>query len=360
MSQISPPIRILLVCAVAFLAAWMLFLRPSTDAGTPAADVPPTTQATPPVEAGGEKADSLAGKAVEAANEATAKQDARAEQLAGGAGETAADPQAGSSDAPATATATPAKPGARTDVPLPSKEALATVPADVRRAIVNRKILVLGVVAPKGADDRLVRKSLGKVDKLHGRVFVKTVPVKRISRYGTITRGIDVSQTPSVVVVDYRLQATALAGWSDLVTIDQSVVDAIRYSGNLYTDPYLKQVAQACTHLFPDVQRILEPASMSEVQNMVGRTGTQLTQYKREIASLSTPKKWRSFSRATQADVATMATALAGAQAVIGSNPTPAKFVAADKRYSPTLNSASNRLNKRFDAHDVIACGSRG
>ena len=28
MSQISPPIRILLVCAVAFMAAWMLFLRP--------------------------------------------------------------------------------------------------------------------------------------------------------------------------------------------------------------------------------------------------------------------------------------------------------------------------------------------
>src|SRR5215208_3570222 len=107
MSQISPPIRILLVCAVAFLAAWMLFLRPSTDAGTPAADAPPTTQATPPVEAGGEKADSLAGKAVEAANEATAKQDARAEQLAGGAGETAA-----TAATPATATAAVTKTGA--------------------------------------------------------------------------------------------------------------------------------------------------------------------------------------------------------------------------------------------------------
>lgn len=359
MSQISPPVRILLVCAVAFLAAWMLFLRPSTDAGAPAAETPATTEATPPVEAGGEQADSLAGKAVEAANEATAQQDARAEQLAGGTGESTA----GSAAAPATATAATAaaaKRGAPTDVALPPKETLATLPADVRRAIVRRQILVLGVVAPKGADDRLVRKSLAKVDKLHGRVFVKTVPVKRIARYGTIARGVDVSQTPSVVVVDYRLQATALAGWSDLATIDQAVVDAIRYSGNLYTDPYLKQVAQACTHLFPDVQRILEPTSMSDVQNMVGRTGTQLTQYTREIASLSTPKKWRSFSRATRADVATLATALAGAQAMIGTNPTLAKFVAADKRYSPALKAASKRLNQRFDRHDVIACGSRG
>ena len=80
MSQISPPIRILLVCAVAFMAAWMLFLRPKTESGAPAASTP--TTAAQPVDAGGEKATSLAGKAVEKANEATAAQDARAEELA--------------------------------------------------------------------------------------------------------------------------------------------------------------------------------------------------------------------------------------------------------------------------------------
>jgi hypothetical protein len=353
MSQISPPIRILLVCAVAFLAAWMLFLRPSSDAGTPATDTPAAS--TPPVEAGGEKAESLAGKAVEKANEATAAQDARAEQLAGGAGETAATPEANSAP-PVPATATTTKTGAPTQVQMPSKEALATVPADVRRAIVRRQIVVLGVIAPKGADDRLVRKSLGKVDKLHGRVFVKTVPVKRISRYGTIMRGADVSQTPTVVVVDFALQARTLAGWVDTATIDQAVVDGIRFSGELYTDPYLKQVAQACTHLFPDVQLIFEPTSRSDVERLVGKTGVQLGQFKRELASLSTPKKWRSFSKATRADVATMASTLAAAQASLGSHPTVARFVAADKRYTPALTRAADRLDKRFDAHDVIGC----
>jgi hypothetical protein len=354
MSQISPPIRILLVCAVAFLAAWMLFLRPSSDAGTPATDTPAAS--TPPVEAGGEKAESLAGKAVEKANEATAAQDARAEELAGGAGETAATPETSNSAAPAPATATTTKTGAPAQVQMPSKEALATVPADVRRAIVRRQIVVLGVVAPKGADDRLVRKSLGKVDKLHGRVFVKTVPVKRISRYGTIMRGADVSQTPSVVVVDFALKARTLAGWVDTATIDQAVVDGIRFSGQLYTDPYLKQVAQACTHLFPDVRLIFEPTSRSDVERLVGQTGVQLGQFKRELASFSTPKKWRSFSRATRADVATMASTLAAAQASLGSHPTLARFVAADKRYTPALTRAGNRLDKRFDAHDVISC----
>src|SRR5829696_4398244 len=52
MSQISPPIRILLVCTLAFMAAWMLFLRPKDDAGTPAAATP-SAQSSRPVEGGG-------------------------------------------------------------------------------------------------------------------------------------------------------------------------------------------------------------------------------------------------------------------------------------------------------------------
>jgi hypothetical protein len=347
MSQISPPIRILLVCAVAFLAAWMLFLRPSADAGAPAADAPTTS--TPPVEAGGEPAESLAGEVVEQANEATAAQDARAEALSGG------EPDAPRAPA-VTPAATTTKTGAPADAAVPSKEALATVPADVRRAIRKRQIIVLGVVSPRGADDRLVRRSLGDVDKLHGRVFVRTVPVERVARFGLITRGADVTQTPSVVVVDFALKATTLAGWVDTATIDQAVVDAIRYSGTLYTDPYLKQVAQACTHLFPDVRLIFEPSSSSDVERMVGRTGVQFGQFKRELASLTTPKKWRSFSKATRADVATLASILAAAQASLGSHPTLAGFVAADKRYTPALNRAGKRLDKRFDAHDVISC----
>jgi hypothetical protein len=356
MSQISPPIRILLVCAVAFLAAWMLFLRPSSEAGAPATETPVTT----PVEAGGEQADSLAGKAVEKANEATAAQDARAEELAGGAGETAADGGAvAPAPAPATAAAAP-KTGAPAEVSLPSKEQLAKVPADVRKAFVKRQIVVLGVVAPKGTDDRRVRKSLGNVDKLHGRVFVKTVPVKRISRYGTIMRGADLSQTPSVVVVDFGFKATTLAGWVDAHTIDQAVVDAIRASGELYPDPYLRKVASTCTQWFPDFNLVLEPTSVPEARRVIGRTGTAITEFKRQIATISTPRKWRSFSSATRADLTAAATALAGAQAVFASEFTMASLTAASQRFQPQVDRASDRLNKRFDKHDVLACGSKG
>jgi hypothetical protein len=355
MSQISPPIRILLVCAVAFMAAWMLFLRPSSDAGTPAADTPATTT---PVDAGGEKADSLAGKAVEKANEATAAQDARAEELAGGAGETAATPEPNAATAPAPATATTTETGAPAKVGLPGKEELAKVPADLRRAFVKRQIVVLGVVSPTGADDQSVRKSLKKVDKLHGRVFVKQVPVKRISRYATITRGADLTQTPSIVVVDFGFKATTLAGWVDAPTIDQAVVDAIRASGTLYPDAYLRQVAQACSHAFPDLRR-LEPASGREYSHAIGHAGTLVNGLERDIAALSTPKKWRPFSKAVRADLATFAGTLTAWHGALGASPTLQRAIAAEQRYLPTLNRTGKRINKRFDAHDVLGCGSK-
>jgi hypothetical protein len=352
MSQISPPIRILLVCAVAFLAAWMLFLRPSSDAGTPAAETP---AATAPVEAGGEQAESLAGKAVEKANEATAAQDARAEQLAGGAGETAATPETVVA-APTTPRAT--KTGAPAEVELPSKEELRTVPADVRRAFVKRQIVVLGVVGPKGADDKLVRKSLGNVDRLHGRVFVKTVPVERISRYGSITRGSDLSQTPSVVIVDFAFKATTLAGWVDSRTIEQGVVDAIRASGELYPDAYLRRVAQECRHAFPNGRVLIEPASGREYSAMIGGFGTGAKAFERKLAALPTPKKWRPYSRAIRADIADFSATLTSWHAALGANPTLPTAVAALNRYGPDLRKATKSIDKRFDRHDVLGCTS--
>jgi hypothetical protein len=354
MSQISPPIRILLVCAVAFMAAWMLFLRPKDDAGLPASATP-SAPSSQPVEAGGAQPESLAGKAVEQANEATAAQDARAEQLADGAGSGVDAP---ATAVPAPATASVSKTGAPKNFQLPSREELATVPADVRRAIVKRQIVVIGVVARKGADDRRVRAALGNVDKLHGRVFVKTLPVKRISRYGAIMRGTDVSQTPSVVVVDFGLKTTTLSGWVDAATIDQAVVDAIRASGNLYPDPYLRSVARECQQTFPDMRR-LEPASGPEYSRAIGRFGALTTQLKAGIAGLSTPKKWRPFSRAVRADLTTLAATAASWHGALGANPTLPQAIAAVDRYLPAAKRTANRLNKRFDAHDVLGCGSK-
>jgi hypothetical protein len=229
MSQISPPIRILLVCAVAFMAAWMLFLRPKDDTGTPAAATP-SPAATQPVEAGGDKAGSFAGKAVEKANEATAAQDARAEQLAGGAGETAATPEtsnAAVTPAPADESAAPGtEPGK-----LTAKAAAAGgLPLRVLRAIGDHKVVVLLFWSPKSADDKAVRKALSNIDRHHGKVLAHATNLKKIARYGQITRGANVEQSPTIVVVDRKMKVDTLVGYVDRVTIDQAVTDALRNS----------------------------------------------------------------------------------------------------------------------------------
>jgi hypothetical protein len=226
MSQISPPIRILLVCAVAFLAAWMLFLRPSSDAGTPAAETPP---ATTPVEAGGEQADSLAGKAVEKANEVQAAEDARAEELAGGAGETASTPETGSGAGVTPAQGEPAK-GTKPGKLTAKAAAAGGLPLRVLKAIGDHKVVVLLFWSPKSADDKAVRKALAGIDRHDGKVLAHATHLKRIARYSQITRGANVQQSPTVLVIDRKLRVVPLVGYVDRVTIDQAVTDALRAS----------------------------------------------------------------------------------------------------------------------------------
>jgi hypothetical protein len=224
MSQISPPIRILLVCVLAFLAAWMLFLRPKEDAGVPAAATP-ATQTERPVEAGGEKSGSMAGKAVEKANDTVAAQDARAEELAGGTGTGTTAPSATTANAgePAVAGAEPGK--------LTKKAAAAGgLPVRVLRALGERKVVVLLFWSPKSADDKAVRKAVTAVDRHDGKVLAHATHIKRIARYGQITRGADVSQSPTVVVVDRNRKVETLVGFVDGPSIDQAVTDALRNS----------------------------------------------------------------------------------------------------------------------------------
>lgn len=227
MSQISPPIRILLVCSIAFMAAWMLFLRPKADAGAPAAASPTPANARP-VEAGGATAQSGAGEVVEKANESTAATDARAERIADGV-ETPADAAAAANGtavpaatAPAPTAATGAKPARL------GEKSVAGLPVRVQHALDHHKVLVLLFWAPKAAEDKAVRKALSGIDRHHGKVVAHATHIKKIARYQQITRGAQVEQSPTVVVIDRKRKVQTLVGYVDRRTIDQVVADALR------------------------------------------------------------------------------------------------------------------------------------
>lgn len=230
MNQISPPLRILLVGAIVFMGAWMTVLKPKTGE-----DVPLPTAASvaaPPTAASGQPgAPPALTKPGQVAAEAQKAADTAGQAASARAGEAPASAPAGSSSSASKPGVTPVTggvaPPAATEADRKAVKD-AALPKAVAKAIAGKKTLVLFFWNSKAADDRAVRKALKGVDRHRGKVAVHVASIKDISRYAPITRGVDVSQSPSIVVVDKRLQAELLTGYVDRVSINQAISDALR------------------------------------------------------------------------------------------------------------------------------------
>jgi hypothetical protein len=90
--------------------------------------------------------------------------------------------------------------------------------------------VVLLFWSSRAADDRAVHAELARVDRHAGKVVVDASPVARIARFQRLTRGADVAQSPTVVVVGRDRKVETLVGYVDHVSIDQLVTDALRNS----------------------------------------------------------------------------------------------------------------------------------
>ena len=201
-SQISPPIRILLVLTVALLGVYMLFLRPKP------VEEPPPTPAAPNLETDApavSQPGKLAEKAQEAAK-ASEEHDARVQNKL--------DEVDGGEAAAGTAGAAKVKPGAPAAAGAVAAE-LKGLPKPVATALRKHQVLVLLFWNGRSADDKAVHAALKRVDRWNGHVSVQSAPIAKISRYGRIARGVDVQQSPTVVVADRNLQAETLVGYVD-------------------------------------------------------------------------------------------------------------------------------------------------
>jgi hypothetical protein len=334
-SQISPPIRVLLVCAVAFLGAWMLFLRPKDEA------IPPAETATPPNTQTSEPAVSGPGKAVEAAQEAVAA--ANGEQT--GEAATASTPKAQKPAQGAAATAAGAGD-------------LKGVPKSVRKAIRGNDVVVLLFWNREASDDRAVRAALRKVDRWDGRVHVEAASIKTISRYGRITRGADVEQSPTVVVVDPELHVETLVGYADTATIDQLVVDALRNTTGLFTSSYLREVNDLCRRYGDSMWAKSGPESGREAAGWFKTTKASFGRYAGEFKKLKAPKRHAAFKRAVLADHAAYAALIAEWSAFLGPNPTPTRALASLDRFARREVRVVRRYERRMDDKHVLSCGS--
>ena len=301
MSQISPPIRILLVAVIGLCAVYFLFLRPKEETVAPAAPAAATTPA--PAHDPGAKTQSKPGAIVQKATSDT--QDASAQSLkAAGSGEGIDD---GTTNGPAstgvnTNPVTKAPATGQTSAPAPiSKGALHSLPKDVRKAVLKRQVLVILFYNNRSADDRAVRRELAHISHYGNQVFVTAHWIKNVARYQAITRGVDVEQSPTIVVADANLKADTLVGYSDRDTIDQMVVDAIRASGgSLIKNPYYRQLDAICTSAQQQIKALSQPSSAAALPAyLVGVQGVAKDADKKATA-VKAPQKFKKFNNAFQ------------------------------------------------------------
>jgi len=124
-------------------------------------------------------------------------------------------------------TATKAKPHATP----PSKPATAKtgasvgLPLKVAQAIADHRVVVLYFGA-QGADDTLTAASVRDLKSSAGRgVTVLMDKLSNLADYRRVVEGLDVSQAPSIVIVDRDRKAQLLEGYVDAGSLRQAVAD---------------------------------------------------------------------------------------------------------------------------------------
>jgi hypothetical protein len=269
MAQLSRPYQIALAALVVLAAAWFILLRPhsssseSSSSSAPASS-PSTASASHSSAPSGANpaapssvyhgsAPGVEGltKAVAKAHEAVATSQRSAKQLEersaqasstgtpSGAGASASAPAAG------TAAATAAAPKTSSSTHTSASSSVKNQ-ALVEGELKQGKVVVLLFWNPKGADDVLVHRELQLLVHLHhsaakakaeevrhadrffGLELDKTIavhegPASSVASFGSITRGVQVYSTPTIVIVNPKGQASTLTGFADAYTIEQAI-----------------------------------------------------------------------------------------------------------------------------------------
>lgn len=251
MDKISLPLRILLVVALLFAVLWFVMLRPK-----PVADSEPVATPAPGV-TGLKNATNKAKDAVDAANVAAARSAAAANAV-GGSSTTKPSAKSAKPAASAAKPATkPAVPGLADDAAPgdPSRPLLASVDAG--------KVVVVLFWNKNASDDRATRRALRSIDLHRGKVVANAVPLDDVGRYEAITRGAQVLESPTVLVIGAGGKARAITGYTQAKEIDQAVSDiggkdfaakkAFHYTG------FAKVADDACKDLGYALDQKLDP-----------------------------------------------------------------------------------------------------
>jgi hypothetical protein len=262
MAQLSRPYQIGLAAVAVLAVAWLLLLNGHGRSNSPsesapgAAHVSTTTAPSPSVKkaegsagsaTGHGSASSLGGlgSAVEKARGAVTKSKQNEQQLAERSNRASSETTTTSAPKPAETTGSPSvtksagtvsTPATKTSAPPASKPAS---PAASNRSAANPrqhsveaqlaqgKIAVILFWDPKGADDRVTQQALRSLRGNSSlKIAIDEASASQVASFGTITRGVQVYGTPTLLFVNKQGRAVTLTGLQPAYAIAQAVREA--------------------------------------------------------------------------------------------------------------------------------------
>jgi hypothetical protein len=200
--QISLPYRVAIVALVVVGGLWFAVLRPKSDSTSKSSAAPGVTGLANDV-----------NKAKDAANVSNAA------NAAAGADATSTTQTPATAAPQSGATSKPAAP--RSDL---AADAVADDPSKPLLADVDQgKVAVVLFWNKNASDDRATRQALRHVDLHHGKVVTTAVPIGDVGKYEAITRGAQVLESPTVLVIGADGKARAITGYTQAAEIDELV-----------------------------------------------------------------------------------------------------------------------------------------
>jgi hypothetical protein len=219
MRNVSRPLIGLLVSTVVFFALWFVALKPSSNGSSQGLGQY-------------QSAINAAHNVVKASNGGATAQGVNPATPSGGPAHPAtaqAAPGTAANGASAAVTASAAKPSNSPAQPpkAPAKTAVTharpTQLSLIDSALRHHHVIAMLLYNPAAADDRAVKQELAKVPRHNGRVL----KISEASDFPVITNQVNITQSPTLVLVDPSAQATTIVGFADTFEIAQRVDDAL-------------------------------------------------------------------------------------------------------------------------------------
>jgi hypothetical protein len=196
MANLPRPLIGLLVATIAFFAVWTVALRPSSSGGPVSSSSSPAPAASQPKPAAPTHADSAATHAAAASH-------------------------ASASSASATKAKPVAKPAVKHTVSPQQRQSM------IEDGLNHHKVLAVLFFNPAAADDQAVKHELDEIPARGGNVVKLAVPLSELTRYPVITNQVQVTESPTLVLIDGQRKADLLTGYLDQLELSQRVSDAL-------------------------------------------------------------------------------------------------------------------------------------